>query len=811
MAHPLAKVTVRIIDDDKDKPELTIRDAAPVVEGGTAEFNVTLSQASDGPVTVSYATSNGSADAGDDYTATSDTLEFGVGERTKTIEIPTIDDDLDEPNEEFTVTLSSPNGATLSNNTATGTITDGDVPEFSIADAAAVTEGETAQFDVTMSIPSTQPVTVNYQTRNGTAVAGQDFQTTSSILTFNPNTTQQTISVPTIDDATDERDGETFTVTLNGPSGATLADSSATGTINDNDEAKLSISDATAVEGDPARFDVTLSPASDRTVTVQYATADGTGSDKAEAGSDYRQRSGPLTFSAGQLHKTIQITTLTDSIVEPNENFTVTLSSPSEATIEDGIATGTITDDDLPQLSIADAAAVTEGGTAQFEVTLSAPNMDPVTVSYETASGTATEGTDFTRSASALTFSANNSNTPQTETISVVTEDDSEAEPSETFTVRLTNANGATVEDGTATGTINDNDDPNPNPNPNPNSNPNPNPNLNPNPNPNPDPNSNPNDKNGNNGDDNNGDDNNGEDNSGNGGDDNNGNSGNGGDDDNGNSGNGGDDNNGNSGNGGDDNNGNSGNGGNGGNGDNGGTDGNGGNGGNGGSGGDGGNGGDGGGLTVLNLSIADATAIEGGGAEFVVTLSPASEETVTVDYRTANGTALAGQDFNTASGTLTFAPNATEQAITVQTLEDGLDEPDEIFAVTLSNPNGAALSNATATGTIIDVDFATISIADATVEEGSTAEFAVTLSVPSWQRVTVNYQTSSGTAVADQDFEAASGALTFYPGDTRKPVHVRDARGRSGRTERNVRGDVERGQRRGAPGCQRDGDDRRR
>ena len=735
---PLAMITVRIIDDDANLPNLAIEDES-VDEGETARFRVTLSKIVEHDVTVSYGTQNDTAIAGTDYDSESGTLTFSAGTREQFIEVETDEDDLDEPNETFTVTLSSPNGATLSNNSATGTINDDDHPTLSIEDAPAVVEGGTAQFVVTMSIQSTQSVTVNYATRNGTAVAGQDFQTTSDTLTFNPNTTQLTIPVLTTDDATDEEDGETFTVSL---SGATIESGkgTATGTINDNDEATLSIADVTVEEGKTARFDVTLSPASDRTVTVQYATADGTGSNKAEAGSDYQQRSGPLTFSAGQLHKTIQITTLTDSTVESDETFTVTLSSPSEATIQDGTATGTITDNDLPELSIADATAVVEGETAEFVVTLSAPNMNPVTVMYETASGSATEGTDFTRTAGTLNFGANNSNTPQTETISVVTQDDSDPESSETFTVRLTNASGATVEDGTAGGTINDNDgggtqSPPPPPPP-------------------------PQDDIGNNGNDGNGNDGNGNDGNGNGG---NGNDGNG-NSGNGNSGNG----NGGNGNGG------NGNGGNGNNGNGNGGNGNGGN-GNGGNGGDGngGNGNGGGESVPSSLSIGDALVVEGGAADFLVTLSPASEQTVTVDYQTTSGSAVAGEDFDTTSGTLTFAPNATEQTISVQTREDGLDEPDEIFSVMLSNPSGATMAVAAATGTIIDVDFATVSIADATVDEGSTAEFPVTLSVPSWQRVTVNYQTSNRTAVAGQDFEPTSGTLTFYPGDTRKPIRV--------------------------------------
>ena len=152
----------------------------------------------------------------------------------KTIEVQTSQDELDEANEEFSVELSNPNGATLSKGTGTGTITDDDEPTLSIEDATAVVEGGTAEFVVEMSIPSTRSVTVDYQTADGSARAGMDYTATPGSLTFSPNTTRQTIRVPTQDDATDEL-VETFTVTLRNPSGATLADGTATGTINDND------------------------------------------------------------------------------------------------------------------------------------------------------------------------------------------------------------------------------------------------------------------------------------------------------------------------------------------------------------------------------------------------------------------------------------------------------------------------------------------------------------------------------------------------------------------------------------------------
>ena len=167
----------------------------------------------------------------------------------------------------------------------------------------------------------------------------------------------------TQDDATDEL-VETFTVTLRNPSGATLDDGIATGTINDNDVVSLSIADATVVEGNTARFDVTLSPASARTVTVSLRRR------RTERPWNPRttpRQNGTLTFSAGNLHQTILVPTRLDSDVEQDETFTVMLSSPTdEATIQRSVATGTITDDDLPDTLHPQTRRWSEGETAQF-------------------------------------------------------------------------------------------------------------------------------------------------------------------------------------------------------------------------------------------------------------------------------------------------------------------------------------------------------------------------------------------------------------------------------------------------------------
>jgi hypothetical protein len=156
---------------------------------------------------------------------------------------------------------------------------------------------------------------------------------------------------------------ETLTVSLSNPSGATLAHGTATGTIlNDDAPPSVSISNASFTEGSTASpghgsFTVSLSSASGLPVTVHYATQDGT----AVAGKDYVGQSGTLTFAPGQTQQTIQVAGTGDTLAA-TESFNVVLSSPSGATIAQGIGAGTI-QAAPPTLSINNTTAV-EGGSS---------------------------------------------------------------------------------------------------------------------------------------------------------------------------------------------------------------------------------------------------------------------------------------------------------------------------------------------------------------------------------------------------------------------------------------------------------------
>ena len=138
--------------------------------------------------------------------------------------------------------------------------------------------------------------------------------------------------------------------------------------------------------------------------------------------------------------------------------------------------------------------------------------------------------------------------------------------------------------------------------------------------------------------------------------------------------------------------------------------------------------------------------------ASFTVTLSAASDRTITLNYATANGTAVAGSDYTATSGTLSFAPGETVKTFSVGILGDTRDEDHETFLVNLSSPSHVYIGDGQAVGTIIDNDpTPTLRIADVGITEGvagsKMASFTVTLSSASGRPVSVAYSTADGTA----------------------------------------------------------------
>ncbi len=200
-------------------------------------------------------------------------------------------------------------------------------------------------FQVRLATSPPQPVTVQYATMDGSATAGSDYVATSGTLTLT-STFPETISVAVLGDALDEY-GESFFVNLSNPVNAAIDVGRGVGGIGDDDALPaLAASGCSATEGNagstPCTFTVTLTPASGRTVTVDYATADGS----ATAGADYTAAAGIVTFPPGVTQRTVSVDVLADVAPEGNESFSLALTAPFNAT-GGGAATGTIVEDDL--------------------------------------------------------------------------------------------------------------------------------------------------------------------------------------------------------------------------------------------------------------------------------------------------------------------------------------------------------------------------------------------------------------------------------------------------------------------------------
>jgi hypothetical protein len=184
----------------------------------------------------------------------SGTVTFAANSTSQVISVSVNGDTTFEPNETFTVNLFNPNnGAALSTATATGTITNDDLPSINLSpNGQTVVEGLTSpqnlSYTVSLSSSSTQTITVQYSTANGTALAGSDYTTTTGTLTFSPGVTSQTITIPILNNSVNEAN-ETFTLKLTSPTNAILGGTATvTTTITDTLSASTTTTLAANVE-----------------------------------------------------------------------------------------------------------------------------------------------------------------------------------------------------------------------------------------------------------------------------------------------------------------------------------------------------------------------------------------------------------------------------------------------------------------------------------------------------------------------------------------------------------------------------------
>ena len=339
-----------------DAPTVGVGDVT-VTEGNTgsvsATFTLTLSAAYGQPVTVHFVTADGGATAGSDYTAGSADVTIPAGQTTQTFTVAVLGDRLPESTEYFFVNLSGATNAFVGDGQGVGTILDNE-PRISVNDVT-VTEGNTGSVNATvtvrLSVAYDEPVTVHFDTANGTATAGSDYTAASGDVTVAAGQTSQTFTVAVLGDRAFEPT-ETFAVNLSSPSSnALISDAQGIVYILD-DEPRIAINDVRKNEGNgngknnstPFTFTISLSAAYDQAVTVNYATADGTAK---VSDNDYVAASGSVTFAPGETSKTITVSVKPDKKLEADEWFAVNLSgASSNALIADSTGIGWILNDD---------------------------------------------------------------------------------------------------------------------------------------------------------------------------------------------------------------------------------------------------------------------------------------------------------------------------------------------------------------------------------------------------------------------------------------------------------------------------------
>jgi len=344
---------VGIIVDDEPR---IIVSAPAVTEGNSgttnAIFTVSLSSSIFITASVEYQTVNGTASALTDYSSRQGFLILSSFQSQVTITVPVIGDTAPEGDETFFVQLSNATGATLADAQGVATIRDDDALPQLVIGTDYKQEGSAGTINVTVPISLTfasgATVTVDYQTSDNTATAPGDYSARQGTLTFAPGVTRATFTIPIVGDTLDEND-ESFFVNLSKPVHATLSRAQvAINIVDDDAPPSLTIDDASAREGANgavnATFAVRLSAPSGKNVSVRYQTADGS----AKSPADYAARAGTMAFPPGTTQQAIAVPVNADAIAEPNETFSVQLSSAVNATIGDGQGLGTIVDRSAP-------------------------------------------------------------------------------------------------------------------------------------------------------------------------------------------------------------------------------------------------------------------------------------------------------------------------------------------------------------------------------------------------------------------------------------------------------------------------------
>ncbi|MCU7933390.1 MAG: hypothetical protein KZQ99_00735 [Candidatus Thiodiazotropha sp. (ex Dulcina madagascariensis)] len=638
------------------------------VDESSASLTVTV-QRNDGSVgsgSIDYATNDGTASAGNDYTAASGTLSFIDGQISSSFSVDISDDALQEGAEAILISLSNPVSVTLGDQSfAVITIQDNEpIPsagsvQFS-GSAFTVTEGASEILvPVTRISGSSGAVSVVCGTADSSALAGSDYTATQSTISFADGEMVQHCRIPILNDSSYEND-EMLIVNLGTPSGGAVLGfpSMAVVTLKNDDPVPAAgslqfslLEYAQTESGGAASISVSRSGGASGAVSINYATSDSS----ATSGQDYSAASGTLNFADGVASAAFQITVLDDSTYEGDERVSLTLSNPSGGAVL-GAATDanlTIDDDESAPASGIFAFSQSEysadefDGSVSVEVARQSGSQGVAMVNYTTGDGTATAGGDYEVAGGTLLFADGE----VSKSFQVTLIDDALYEGAETINLTLSNAFGAIL-GTTTTSAINLGDDDAP------------------------------------------------------------------------------------------------------------------------------------GTAGAVDFSTAVYTIAEDGGSvTATVTRSGGSTGAISIDYATLDGSATASSDYTFSTGRISFADgDATAKTFSVPIIDDSELEGDEQLTLQLTNSQGGAVLGAQSTAQITVTDDeaqsapATLSftVNSLSVSESSaSADITVSRGLVVSGSVTVDLTVESTTAVAGTDYNVTTGTLQFVDGESAKTVIV--------------------------------------
>ena len=449
--------TLTVTLGDNDERGVVVRKQNVVVtEGGSEEYGVVLESEPEGAVTVTVGVPEGT-----DVSVSPSALTFTAADwqTAQTFTVSAAEDDGDaqvDADVELGHTVSGGDYGGVSASGVTVRISENDRPAVAIADARGMESVGTLEFAVSLDIPSSEVVTVGWATADGTAVAGTDYESGSGSLTFMAGeTAAQVIGVKVLDDGVDEAE-EGFGVNLMSPVNGVLGDASAEGRIEDNDERGVVVSAAgsgvTVDEGESAEYGVVLESEPVGAVTVTVGVPEGT---------DVSVSPSALTFTAADW-QTAQTFTVSaaeddgDAQTDADVELGHTVSGGDYGGVSASGVTVRISENDRPAVAIADARGMESVGTLEFAVSLDIPSSEVVTVGWATADGTAVAGTDYESGSGSLTFMAGET---AAQVIGVKVLDDGVDEEEEGFGVNLMSPVNGVLGDASAEGRIEDNDE----------------------------------------------------------------------------------------------------------------------------------------------------------------------------------------------------------------------------------------------------------------------------------------------------------------------------------------------------------------